>query len=41
MSLLVCGITLAASGAPLPFQSQVFQAEPGHGAETAASIIPH
>jgi hypothetical protein len=36
MSLLVCAITFAASGAPLPFQP-----EPGSGAERAASINPH
>lgn len=39
MSLLVCAITFAASGAPLPFQPKT--ADPGHGVDLAASSIPH
>lgn len=39
MSLLVCAITFAASGAPLPFQPK--QTDPGHGVDLAANVIPH
>jgi hypothetical protein len=37
MSLLVSGITFAASGAPLPFQAEP---APAH-LELAASLVPH
>lgn len=39
MSLLVCAITFAASGAPLPFQPK--PADTSHGVYLAASSIPH
>ncbi len=41
MSLLVCGITFAAFGAPLPFQSEPGPIAASHGVEIAASVIPH